>query len=144
MPRQGFYPRGGGPRWRADRPYHVALEDRYIREHWDEIDALCRLNSLPFNATGEVIQNDGVWRVYEFTWQMDAILFWERFEGTLAARHGVSLSRAPREPAVAKAARELAEIQSAQCAITAGHQRHDEAPNIGVFAPASVGQRVGR
>ena len=21
-------PRGGGPRWRADRPYHVALEDR--------------------------------------------------------------------------------------------------------------------
>ena len=31
--------------------------------------------------TGEVIQNDGVWRVYEFTWQMDAILFWERFEG---------------------------------------------------------------
>jgi hypothetical protein len=81
MQRQGFYARGGGPRWRADRPYHVALEDRYIREHWDEINALCRLNSLPFNATGEVIQNDGVWRVYEFTWQMDAILFWDRFEG---------------------------------------------------------------
>ncbi len=35
MPRQGFYPRGGGPRWRADRPYHVALEDTYIRTHWD-------------------------------------------------------------------------------------------------------------
>ena len=49
MPRRGFYPRGGGPRWRADRPYHVALEDRYIREHWDEIYALCKLNSLPFN-----------------------------------------------------------------------------------------------
>src|ERR1700677_851201 len=28
--RQGFYPRGEGKRWRADRPYHVALEDRYI------------------------------------------------------------------------------------------------------------------
>jgi hypothetical protein len=84
MPRQGFYPRGGGPRWRADRPYHVALEDRYIREHWDEIYALCRLNSLPFNGTGEVIQNDGVWRVYEFTWQMDAILFWARFEAGCA------------------------------------------------------------
>jgi hypothetical protein len=81
MPRQGFHPRGSGPRWRADRPYHVALEDRYIREHWDEIDALCKLNSLPFNATGEVIQNGGVWRVHEFTWQMDAILFWARFEG---------------------------------------------------------------
>lgn len=56
MPRQGFYPRGGGPRCLADRPYHVALEDRYIREHWDEINALCRLNSLPLNATGEAIE----------------------------------------------------------------------------------------
>jgi hypothetical protein len=37
MQRQGFYPRGGGKRWRADRPYHVALEDSYIRAHWDEI-----------------------------------------------------------------------------------------------------------
>jgi hypothetical protein len=27
MPRRGFYPRGGGPRWREDRPYHVALEN---------------------------------------------------------------------------------------------------------------------
>ena len=81
MQRQGFHPRGSGPRLRADRPYHVALEDMYIREHWDEIYALCRLNSLPFNSTGETIQSDGVWRVYEFTWQMDAILFWDRFEG---------------------------------------------------------------
>ena len=72
---------GEGPRWRADRPYHVALQDTYIRAHWGEIDALCRLNSLPFNSTGEVIQNEGVWRVYEFTWQMDAILFWDRFKG---------------------------------------------------------------
>ena len=45
--RQGFYPRGGGPRWRADRPYHVALEDMYIREHWSEINALCRLRAFP-------------------------------------------------------------------------------------------------
>jgi hypothetical protein len=60
--RQGFYPRGGGPRWRADRPYHVVLEDMYIREHWDEIYRLCQVNSLPFNATGETIQNDGVWK----------------------------------------------------------------------------------
>jgi hypothetical protein len=49
MQRQGFYPRGSGPRLRTDRPYHVALQDTYIREHWDEIDALCKLNSLPFN-----------------------------------------------------------------------------------------------
>jgi len=59
--RQGFHPRGSRPRWRADRPYHVALKDTYIRAHWTEIDALCR--------------------VYEFTWQMDAILFWDRFKG---------------------------------------------------------------
>src|SRR5450631_1194074 len=25
--RQGFHQRGGGPRWWADRPYHVALEE---------------------------------------------------------------------------------------------------------------------
>jgi hypothetical protein len=55
MQRQGFYPRGNGPRVRADRPYHVALQDNYIRAHWDEISALCRLNSLPFNLTGETI-----------------------------------------------------------------------------------------
>ena len=67
MPRQGFYPREGGPRWRADRPYHVALEDTYIRAQWDEIYTLCQVNSLPFNSTGETIQNDGLWRVYEFT-----------------------------------------------------------------------------
>ena len=79
--RQGFHPRGSGPRWRADRPYHVALEDRYIREHWAEIRAVCQLNSLPMNATGEIIRCEGVWQVYEFAWQMDAILFWDRFEG---------------------------------------------------------------
>jgi hypothetical protein len=55
-------------RWRADRPYHVALKDTYIRAHWDEIYALCRLNSLTFNSTRETIQNDGVWKVYKFTW----------------------------------------------------------------------------
>jgi hypothetical protein len=39
------------------------------------------MNSLPFNSTGEVIETDGVWRVYEFTWQMYAILFWDHFQG---------------------------------------------------------------
>jgi len=32
MQRRGFYQRGGGdPRWKPSRPYHVALEDGYIR-----------------------------------------------------------------------------------------------------------------
>jgi hypothetical protein len=43
-------------------------------------NAICKLNSLPFDATGEVIKRDGTWRVHEFTWQMDAILFWNRFQ----------------------------------------------------------------
>jgi hypothetical protein len=47
MQRQGFYSRGGGDRWKPSRPYHVGLEDGYVRAHWDEIDALCKLNSIP-------------------------------------------------------------------------------------------------
>jgi hypothetical protein len=82
MQRRGFYARGGGhERWKPSRPYHVALEDSYVRAHWGEINALCKLNSIPFNATGEKIRDGALWCVYEFTWQMDAILFWDRFEG---------------------------------------------------------------
>ena len=82
MQRRGFYSRGGGHnRWKPSRPYHVALEDSYIRTHWDEIDALCKLNGIPFNATGEKIRDGGLWCVYEFAGQMDAIMFWYRFEG---------------------------------------------------------------
>jgi hypothetical protein len=81
MQRLGFYQRGSGERWKASRPYHVALEDSYIRAHWDEIDALCKLNAIPFNATGEKISSGSLWRVYEFEWQLDAMQFWDRFEG---------------------------------------------------------------
>ena len=75
MQRRGFHPRGSGDRWKPSRPYHVALEDSYIRSRWGEINALCKLNSIPFNATGEKIRDGGLWRVFEFAWQMDAILF---------------------------------------------------------------------
>jgi hypothetical protein len=81
MQRRGFHARGGGDRWKPSRPYHVALEDSYVRAHWDEINALCKLNSIPFNPTGEKIRDGGLWCVFEFTWQMDAIMFWDRFEG---------------------------------------------------------------
>jgi hypothetical protein len=81
MQRRGFFQRGTGKRWNPKRPYNVALEDGYIREYWAAIDAICKLNSIPLNATGEKIQGDGTWCVYEFTWQMDAILFWHRFQG---------------------------------------------------------------
>lgn len=79
--RQGFHVRGSGKRWKPERPYHVALMDLYVRSHWAAIDAICKLNSLPFNATGEKIEDGGCWIVYEFASQMDAILFWNRFEG---------------------------------------------------------------
>jgi hypothetical protein len=35
----------------------------------------------PFDATGEKIHDGGLWRVYEFTRQLDAMQFWDRFEG---------------------------------------------------------------
>jgi hypothetical protein len=38
-------------------------------------------NGIPFNATGEKIRDSDLWRVYEFTWQLDAMQFWDRFEG---------------------------------------------------------------
>lgn len=47
MQRRGFYSRGGGhDRSKPSRPYHVALEDGYVRAHWDEINALCKLKVL--------------------------------------------------------------------------------------------------
>jgi hypothetical protein len=63
MQRRGFHSRGGGDRWKPSRPYHVALEDSYIRSRWGEINALCKLNSIPFNATGEKIRDEGLCRV---------------------------------------------------------------------------------
>jgi hypothetical protein len=79
--RRDFHKRGCGLRWKASRPYHVALEDSYLRAHWGEIDALCKLNSLPFSPTGEKIRDGALWHVHEFAYQMDAILFWARFDG---------------------------------------------------------------
>lgn len=82
MQRKRFCSRGGGDfRWKKSRPYHVALGDLYIREHWGFIDAVCKLNSIPFDATGQRIDRDGTWTVYEFSMQLDAIQFWDRFEG---------------------------------------------------------------
>jgi hypothetical protein len=82
MQRKDFHQRGGGQyRWRGARPYHVALEDSYIRAHWGFIDAVCKMNSIPFDGTGERIERDGSWCVYEFAVQLDAIQFWDRFDG---------------------------------------------------------------
>jgi hypothetical protein len=77
----GFESRGSGDRWKATKPYHVALEDSYIRRNWDEINGLCKLNGIPFEATGERISGTSLWCVYQFAKQTDAMKFWARFEG---------------------------------------------------------------
>lgn len=80
--RRGFESRGRGDwRWKASRPYHVALDDLYVRSRWDEIDTLCKFNRIPFDPTGEKIQERGIWCVYEFEVQLDAMMFWDQFGG---------------------------------------------------------------
>ena len=82
MQRKDFHQRGGGEyRWKRSRPYHVALEDGYIRARWGFIYAVCKMNSLPFDGTGERIQRDGTWCVYEFAVRLDATQFWDRSTG---------------------------------------------------------------
>jgi hypothetical protein len=81
-PALGFYSREGGDRrWKPSRPYHVALQDFYVRENWDRINALCAYNAIPFDPTGQRINRDGHWCVYEFARQIDAMMFWNRFNG---------------------------------------------------------------
>ncbi|MGM4965763.1 hypothetical protein AB7714_19865 [Tardiphaga sp. 1201_B9_N1_1] len=74
-----------GPKshWRRSHPYHVALQDAYVQENYDEIVECCQFNRVPFDATGEVIDRGGVrWRTYCFAWQFDAIRFWDKFNGS--------------------------------------------------------------
>jgi hypothetical protein len=54
---------------------------QHVRAHWGFIDAVCKMNSIPFDGTAERIQRDGMWCVYEFAVQLDAIQFWDRFDG---------------------------------------------------------------
>ena len=78
--RQGFHPRGEGHAGAPTGPI-MSLWRTPIFASTGTKSIAVQLNSLPFNSTGETIHSDGVWKVYEFTWQMDAILFWDRFEG---------------------------------------------------------------
>ena len=39
--------------------YHVALNDNFIREHSAFIQAVCRMNGIPFDPTGQHIDRDG-------------------------------------------------------------------------------------
>jgi hypothetical protein len=61
--------------------YHVALRYRYVRENWDLIEVLCIYNGVPFDPTGERIDCDGRWCECEFERQVDAMMFWDEFQG---------------------------------------------------------------
>jgi hypothetical protein len=92
MQRRGFYSRGpGNYRWKAALPYHVALEDGYIRANYDTISELCKLNGIPFNATGEKIRGDGLWcvRVRATARRHDVL---GSIQGAMATRRGVLVS----------------------------------------------------
>ena len=39
------------------------------------------MNGIPFDATGEKIRRDGLWCVYQFGQQLDAMMAWDRFKG---------------------------------------------------------------
>ncbi len=79
--RRDSEPRGSGFRLRKPHPYHVAVEESYHRAHRFEIDALCKHNNIPVKVTGEKIKENGLEIVFEFMWQMDAVMFWDRLEG---------------------------------------------------------------
>jgi hypothetical protein len=66
---------------KPSRLYHVALQDWYVRGNWDRINALCAYNGISFDPTGQRINRHWHWCVYEFTRQVDAIMFWDKFGG---------------------------------------------------------------
>lgn len=76
-----FAPRGQGVRWNPHRPFHVAVEDMFVRAKWSWMEAMCRFNEVPMRPTGEKIEREGLWRVYEFEHKRDAIMFWNAFSG---------------------------------------------------------------
>ena len=70
------------PRWSKSYPYHVALATCYVQENYDWIAACCARNAVPFERTGGVIEVEGWrWCVYKFVRQLDAIRFWDAFDG---------------------------------------------------------------
>lgn len=85
---QEFIPRASGFRWSAKRPFHVALDDVYVRGHWHWMEAMCSANEIEMRPTGEKLERDGMlWLVYEFANKLDAIMFWLEFNGRWLFQH---------------------------------------------------------
>lgn len=71
-----------GLHWQSSHPYHVALNEAYVNENYDEIVECCAFNNVPFDPTGEILERIGMrWRTYQFIYQYDAIRFWDKFQG---------------------------------------------------------------
>jgi hypothetical protein len=66
-------------RTRSRTPWWRIFQGQPPRSY--RIEAVCKMNSIPFDGTGERIERDGLWCVYEFAVQLDAIQFWDRFDG---------------------------------------------------------------
>jgi hypothetical protein len=82
--------------WNPERPYHVALEDSYVRRNYDDIVAICRFNKVPFDATGEKVRQDGaLWCIYAFENQFQAVQFWMQFEGRWMRGDDLTLPQRP-------------------------------------------------
>jgi hypothetical protein len=54
-------------------------DDVFFVKGMDFIDRVTE--GIPFNATGEKIRGEGLWCVYEFGQQLDAMMFWDKFKG---------------------------------------------------------------
>jgi hypothetical protein len=90
----------GGHRrfWKSSHPYHVVLTNAYVNENYDEIVACCAYNKVPFDPTGEVLERHGIhWRTYQFARQIDAIRFWDRFDGRWMLGDQFHLPKRPKD-----------------------------------------------
>jgi hypothetical protein len=82
LKKEPAFPESGNPHWSRTHPYHVALDGRYVAENYDEIIACCAYNNVPCQRTGEVVERGGTrWFVYKFARQVDALRFWDKFDG---------------------------------------------------------------
>jgi hypothetical protein len=100
MQRKDFNQRGKRT-WKKSRPYHVALEDVTFARIGGSSMRSAKMNGIPFDGTGERIERDGMWYVYEFAVQArrDSIL--GPLRRTMASRRRVHLSRSSERVAAA-------------------------------------------
>jgi hypothetical protein len=98
MRKEPAFPESGNPHWSRTHPYHVALDGRYVAENYDEIVACCAANGVPFERTGEVVERGGTrWYVYKFARQVDALRFWEKFDGRWMYRETFIFPERPKD-----------------------------------------------